>query len=319
LHDGGPYAHARRGVSGRSPAIWLGEYLLNDTRFRDDDLALLLLEEAKHMLAPDAPHDIVKHSSGLLEKLMIRSIANGEKPYPGMCETDTVAARTNIQNRKTTLSGVESGRLLVMNANGASDSSKARIIFVKDILPKDILNAGLVNNLLNNYSKEYYEKMGCEIVVVDNIGKASEALNEQDRSIRDTIICIDRENLKALKKIRPDLKERAKILSIERPESNSYVPVAEIFDIASVMVRINESVAGDQMLRTQLENFLNGSAVEIIGDRAGFISSILSAEHKSDPFAFAEKYALKLPPVKPIDIQKLPDIYKAIKEALSAA
>lgn len=90
LCDGGPITHARRGESdNRACAIWLGERLFTTPEISDDDIALVLLEEAKHLLAPRLyEHDRINHSKDLQEKLFGIAIKLGEKPGGTISDAD---------------------------------------------------------------------------------------------------------------------------------------------------------------------------------------------------------------------------------------
>ncbi len=90
LHEGGPFAHARRGVSGRGKAIWLGEKLFLLSGISDQNIALLLFEEAKHILAPHAGHDVIIHNRQLRDKLSAAAVAAGELLGEAICELDVM-------------------------------------------------------------------------------------------------------------------------------------------------------------------------------------------------------------------------------------
>ena len=95
LHVRGPFGHARRGVSGRGKAIWVGEKLFSHGEITDEDIALLLLEEAKHILAPYADHDVVIHSRALFKKLSAAAVALGEPVGQDICEADALPVPGN--------------------------------------------------------------------------------------------------------------------------------------------------------------------------------------------------------------------------------
>lgn len=93
LFDDGPIAHTRRGVSSSGhTALWLGSKLFTNPVITDEDIALLILEETKHILFPDAPHSKIRHSDELKERLLACARGEGEKPSEKLCEADMAAA-----------------------------------------------------------------------------------------------------------------------------------------------------------------------------------------------------------------------------------
>ncbi|MBN1526339.1 MAG: thermonuclease family protein [Candidatus Omnitrophica bacterium] len=96
LFDDGPIAHTRRGTSGRHTALWLGSKLFTHPDITDEDIALLMLEETKHILFPDAPHDKIRHSEELRKKLLRCSRGLGEIPSEKLCEADMSASKNKI-------------------------------------------------------------------------------------------------------------------------------------------------------------------------------------------------------------------------------
>jgi hypothetical protein len=64
VHDKGPFAHARRGISGREPAVWVGEFILRD--LTDKQLSLFLLDEALHVAFPYENHYDKSSGAGTL-------------------------------------------------------------------------------------------------------------------------------------------------------------------------------------------------------------------------------------------------------------
>ncbi|MBN1823462.1 MAG: protein kinase [Endomicrobiales bacterium] len=90
LHDGGPFAHARRGIASARPGIWIGEKLFSERVISDDDIARVLIEEAMHILAPIAPHGAegVEHDVAIAEKLEAAARRLGEPVTGNFCEAD---------------------------------------------------------------------------------------------------------------------------------------------------------------------------------------------------------------------------------------
>jgi RNA polymerase sigma factor (sigma-70 family) len=88
LHENGPIAHTKRGVSANDRAIWLGEKLFTCENITDEDIASLILEEAKHILIPDADHATIAHSENLKNRLTKIAFNLGEEPARTFCEAD---------------------------------------------------------------------------------------------------------------------------------------------------------------------------------------------------------------------------------------
>jgi hypothetical protein len=105
LHPNGPMAHARvdkkylvdepEQADGVDVGIWLGEKLFSAPGIEDEDIALLLLEESQHILAPDLKHDVILHSPALLEKLQAAAVALGEAPGKTLCELEQATPARN--------------------------------------------------------------------------------------------------------------------------------------------------------------------------------------------------------------------------------
>lgn len=103
LHENGPIAHARRGKSAHGTAIWLGERLFTSPDISDEDIANLIIEEAKHILAPDAAHTTIVHSKPLMDKLAVAARAIGESPADKLCEADMAEDANEVSPAQPTL------------------------------------------------------------------------------------------------------------------------------------------------------------------------------------------------------------------------
>lgn len=89
---GGTFAHARRGVTNKDDTcVWLGEKAISE--LTEEELAVLIMEEAMHILRPDAQHGTaageVQHSKKIKKKLEKLAEKNGEPVPDTICEADT--------------------------------------------------------------------------------------------------------------------------------------------------------------------------------------------------------------------------------------
>ncbi|MFH1593800.1 MAG: hypothetical protein ABID09_03785 [Candidatus Omnitrophota bacterium] len=93
IHDGGTLAHARRGVTRENDkAIWLGERTLTDRTISDEEVAALLIEEARHILHPDRTHGDketdIQHDESVFNKLVGIATSAGEPEPKDPCDYD---------------------------------------------------------------------------------------------------------------------------------------------------------------------------------------------------------------------------------------
>lgn len=162
LHENGPYAHTRRGVTKENDtAIWLGEKLFTQTALtglNDTDIAMLILEEAKHILAPKLNHDVIIHSQALLNKLKSAAQKCGETVTNQFCEADmsnkekTPGAKQpsadknpeggiTLENLPLTIKGNAQTKLTHGNNNPASNHIGLKYTLISLEPTKNILSA----------------------------------------------------------------------------------------------------------------------------------------------------------------------------------
>ena len=96
LYEKGPFAHTRRGQAEPEPGIWLGERIFEIAT--EKEIAQVLLEEAKHILAPELEHHIIKHSEKLVAKLRNHAKTIQEKTEAFLCQQIPSGKRAEFED-----------------------------------------------------------------------------------------------------------------------------------------------------------------------------------------------------------------------------
>ncbi|MFC1643543.1 radical SAM protein, partial [Chlamydiota bacterium] len=93
IHDGGPFMHARRGISGRTTALWIGEHSLRDLTV--EQVTQSILEEAMHVAFPWEHHydfqpgrGTLVHNKALYDSLVKLAQTAGETIPTEFCQFD---------------------------------------------------------------------------------------------------------------------------------------------------------------------------------------------------------------------------------------
>jgi hypothetical protein len=203
---------------------------------------------------------------------------------------------------------------MIKNVEAAFSEEKMHLVFVKGDMPLNIPQRGMLHNILNGDLKKYYEDLNYTVDVVDDYEKAAELLNNPGWNVENTIVLLDIEALEKLKKLQPKI--NSKVLAIQKIKPDDFIPVTDLFNLMAIVVRINKKIADGDPLKIQLSNYLAACGIEIEGDKGKFVEAIANNDHKDDPFAFAERFNIKLPPIKPENIEAN---YKAMKEVLTSS
>jgi hypothetical protein len=103
LHDKGPLSHAVVGEARKDDtAIWLGEKTLTNTEITDEELAMLLIDEARHIKYPKRDHgtgeDAIEHDRATFDRLSTTAQDAGEAAPGEACMRDMARTAEDILN-----------------------------------------------------------------------------------------------------------------------------------------------------------------------------------------------------------------------------
>lgn len=199
---------------------------------------------------------------------------------------------------------------------------KMHLIFVKRAIPQIQLSTTAAVNLAN-ICKEYYNAMdGYTAHIVDSYEKAVELLaKNSDWDKNNTIVgLVDKDDLKAMGSnlTANNMKDKTKLLAMEKFSEDQFVPIKGFFDLMSVMVRINKPLdtTNDSELIDGLKRLLNEIGVRDVNNLVGALSA---GAYFEDPIKFAKNFILRLlPPAKPRDTKELKVLYDAAKKVVES-
>ena len=199
---------------------------------------------------------------------------------------------------------------------------KMHLIFVKRAIPATQLSTTTSVNLAN-ICEEYYNTMeGYTAHIVDSYEEAVELLakNSNWNKTNTMVGLVDMEDLEAMSKnlTANDMKDKTKLLAMEKFSEDQFVPIKGLFDLMSVMVRINKplDVTNDSELIDGLRRLLNEIGVR---DVNSLVDALSAGAYFEDPIKFAKNFILRLlPPAKPRDTKELKALYDAAKKVVES-
>ena len=199
---------------------------------------------------------------------------------------------------------------------------KMHLIFVKRAIPQIQLSTTTAINLANICEKYYNTMEGYTAHIVDSYEDAVELLaKNSDWNKTNTIVgLVDTEDLEAMSKnlTANDMKDKTKLLAMEKFSEDQFIPIKGFFDLMSVMVRINKPLdaTNDSELIDGLRRLLNEIGVR---DVNSLVDALSAGAYFEDPIKFAKNFILRLlPPAKPRDTKELKALYDAAKKVVES-
>lgn len=199
---------------------------------------------------------------------------------------------------------------------------KMHLIFVKRAIPQIQLSTTTAVNLAN-ICEEYYNAMeGYTAHIVDSYEKAVELLAKNSGwNKTNTIVgLVDEDDLEAMGSnlTANKMRDKTKLLAMEKFSEDQFVPIKGFFDLMSVMVRINKPLdtTNDSELIDGLRKLLNEIGVR---DVNSLVDALSTGAYFEDPIKFATNFILRLlPPAKPRDTKELKALYDAAKKVVES-
>ncbi|MDP2929313.1 MAG: hypothetical protein Q8O01_04535 [Candidatus Omnitrophota bacterium] len=195
------------------------------------------------------------------------------------------------------------------------DDGNKHLIFVKSSIPEKQLATTTAINLANMCG-EYYNKVGGYTShVVDSYETAVELLAKNpDWNKTNTIVgLVDTNDLEAMSKdlANNKMKDKTKLLAMEKFSEDQFVQIKGFFDLMSVMVQINKPLDkdSDSELIGGIRSLLNEIGIK---DVNGLMDALSAGAYFEDPIKFAKNFIIRLlPPAKPCDTKGMKSLYDA--------
>jgi hypothetical protein len=202
------------------------------------------------------------------------------------------------------------------------DTGEKHLIFVKSAIPEKQLYTTTVTNLAN-MCKKYYDKVnGYTAHIVGDYEEAVKLLarNPNWNKTNTIVGLVDTKDLEAMSKSLESslMKDKTKLLAMEKFSEDQLVPIKGFFDLMSVMVRINRPLneAGDNELISELRKLLNEIGIK---DVNSLVNALSGGAHFEDPINFAKAFIIRLlPPTKPYEAGEIKSLYDAAKRVVES-